>query len=67
MSQIYCSTVGCRRTAHGLRGEYGKPLCAVCHQVYEDARANADRLILDATRQSVQDAITTYQNSQKGL
>lgn len=35
MSQIYCSTVGCRRTAHGLRGEYGKPLCAVCHRVYE--------------------------------
>lgn len=67
MSQIYCSTVGCRRTAHGLRGEYGKPLCAVCHQVYEDARANVDRLILNATRQDVQDAITTYQNGQKGL
>lgn len=47
MSTLYCSTYRCPKTAHGLTGERGKPLCEGCHAFWkqENLRAAAPELL----------------------
>lgn len=42
MATMYCSTIACTRTAHGLMGYRGAPLCDKCHLAYERGKSSAD-------------------------
>ena len=43
MSQVYCSTIGCKRTAHGLSGKDGRPFCSICYAAYGAGQYAGDR------------------------